>query len=353
MCWVLLTWIDGGTLASIPSRQHQYKSTLRTEPIVELKQPIYYPDLNQLAQYRASRTVKLESGEDVESHSVSYLYTHGKGIQQQHLSVSGRINELADPRVVLVVGLHARDSKELLELVIANRKAYAEKHGYGLYVRYLDDFDSTNAEDITKAALMRDAMAAFPSAQWMWYLEQDAIITNLDHDLYGSLLDPAALGPQMIRGAAVVPPESEVHTYKRVPATNIEFICAQNDRGMSASSFFVKNNPLYGQILMEFWSDPLQSQYSGFKAVKGAVISGQSDASLTHLVQWHPLLFSRMAVVPAKALGSWIDDGSIIKNQNYASGDFVAILHSTNEDTPVNRDVVLSRWHSLQNLGSI
>lgn len=352
--WLLTLWTH-----TRPSGyfDQTYKSTLRREPIEYLKQPIYYPDLGQLAQYRAGHMVKLANGQDVESHKVSYLYKGSKATKLASSSNSKDSttngNTRGDPPLVLVVGIRAKDAKELLELVVENRRKYAEKHQYGLYIRYLDDFDMADSEDLTKAALMRDAMAAFPTAEWMWYLEQDAAIMNMDHDIYSQLLTPEALNPQMIRGAPVVPPQSEVHTYKRVPASNIEFVCAQNDRGLSSTSFFVKNTRLYGQILMEFWSDPLQRQYVGFKTRNEGVISGQSDASLTHLVQWHPLLFSRMAVVPAKAVGSWIDDGATIHDQQYANGDFVAILHSTNEDTPVNRDVVLGRWHSLLNQGTI
>ncbi|KAF5102795.1 hypothetical protein D0Z03_000349 [Geotrichum reessii] len=278
-----------------------------------------------------------------------------------HILKTG-VNELKDtnPPLVLVLGLDAdRYSKDYLANVLADRLAYAKKHNYGLYARYLQDFAPNEKEDPeieieldplewAKTNLMREAMAAFDKAAWMWWLEQDAVIMDTEFDIGSDLVfDKAKLSKQMIRDAPIIPPESIIHTYKHVRADQIKFITTQNDVGICMASYLIRNDPLYGRILMDYLRDPLHRKYPGFRSAG----SGQAvDAAVTHLVQWHPAILSRMALVPASVLGAPPEETKLLKTLEYKTGEFVRRLKSSLlEHRGVrDNDYISDEWKSVK-----
>ncbi|ANB15913.1 Mnn11p [Sugiyamaella lignohabitans] len=306
-----------------------YKTYVRkmsngAETVMYSTSPYITPDITRLAEYRTSQYVTLADGKIVDSRKHAILYNGPK----------------PGPQIVLVIGLDSDAySQEYLNQILEDRKAYAKKHGYGLYARYIRDYvgnmpggmdDAETAASFGKVFLIREAMYAFKDCKWVWWLDQDAVIMNHDLKVESDILDPAALKELIIRDAPILPPSSVVHTYKRVPAEKIRLIVTQNDRGISTSSFLVSNDQIYGHILIGYWMDPLQRGYQGFN--DNNALNRRLDASLSHMVQWHPAILSRMAVIPRRTIASSIDEGDVLKNQQYAAGDFVKILRSTNEE---------------------
>lgn len=308
--------------------------------------PYIYPDVSRLSEYRTSQLVTLTDGTVVNSRMHSIIYNPDDG---------------SHPRVVMVTGLNSDEySKEYLEMVINDRLQYAKQHGFGLYIRYIKDFvtelptDTASAEDkaaamsFAKVSLMREAMFAFDKSQWMWWLDQDAVIMKHDFDLEQELLDANNFDNYMIRDAPIIPPESIIHTYKRVGADQIKFIITQNDRGLSTASFLVTNDELYGRMLMGYWADPLHRTYSGFQSHVGP--DGQLEASLTHMVQWHPAILSKMAVVSHQILGARPDEGKVLAGQKYEEGGFVYLVRSTNEAKFPGFDAINVEWKNANGL---
>lgn len=313
-------------------------------------EPYIYPDLTKLDEYKRYKTIELPDGRKVASSKNSLIYKPSKAAAKSFnaqkwldnlLKHGGVAQELQDanPPLVLVLGLDAdRYSKDYLIRVLNDRLAYAKKHGYGLYARYLQDFqpeEETNPEIETKldplewakTALMREAMYAFSHAAWLWWLEQDAVIMNHEFDIGSQLVfDKQALSQQMIRDAPIIPPESIIHTYKHVPAEQIKFITTQNDAGISMNSYLIRNDQLYGRMLLDYLKDPLHRTYPGFRAAG----SGRAvDAAVTHLVQWHPAILSRMALVAPSVLGAHPDEGKLLKGISFKKGSFVYLLKSS------------------------
>lgn len=292
--------------------------------------PYIYPDLGHIAEYRASHTVALPDGQSVASHTHSKLFRSTK-----------------KPQVVLVLPLDDAYPQDYLEKIIQDRLKYAKRHGYGLYARYIRDFagsaqgdtDQDVSLEFARIFLMREAAYAFQGVQWLWYLDQDAVIMDHTTAISDTLLTPSSLTNLMIRNAPIIPPESIIHTYRRVPADRIKFIVTQNDRGISTTSFLLRNDDMYGGVLLNYWIDPLHRSYDGFNTYDGAM--GPIDASLTHMVQWHPSILSRMAVVPNNKLVAYKDDGKVLKKQQFNDGDFVLHLHSTNEASRVPVDKIV------------
>lgn len=300
-----------------------------------VKEPYIFPDLSKLEEYRKSKTVELKDGRKVQSSKHSIIYKPGKS-QAHHFSAQALLGKIlgrhsaaeelqnANPPLVLVLGLDAqRYSKAYLSGVLADRLAYAKRHGYGLYARYLQDFQpeeevTGNSEtkldplEWAKVHLTREAMFAFTDGAWLWWLEQDAVILNHSFDIGAQVIfDKHALSQKMIRDAPIIPPKSIIHTYKFVPSNQIKLITTQNELGISMSSYLVRNDELYGRVLFDYLRDPLHRTYPGFRSSG----SGRAlEAAMTHLVQWHPAILSRMALVSPLLLGAFPQDGKVQKD---------------------------------------
>lgn len=319
------------------------------QTVTVVKQPYIYPDLTKLEEYRKHRTVELKDGRKVASNKNAVIYKPDK-TAAAHFSAQNVLGKIlgggntaelkdANPPLVLVLGLDAdRYSREYLANVLADRLAYAKKHGYGLYARYLQDFqpdEETNPEieakldplEWAKIYMIREAMFSFSKASWLWWLEQDAVIMNPNFDIGSELVfDKEALSKHMIRDTPVIPPESIIHTYKHVPADHIRFITTQNDAGISMNSYLIRNDFLYGRMLFDYLRDPLHRTYPGFRAAG----SGRAvEAAVTHLVQWHPAILSRMALVMPSLMAALPEDGKLLKGMAFKKGSFVYLTKSS------------------------
>ncbi|ODQ67345.1 hypothetical protein NADFUDRAFT_49778 [Nadsonia fulvescens var. elongata DSM 6958] len=238
----------------------------------------------------------------------------------------------SSPKIIVVTGFDRNmGGVDFHKEVLANRLTYAQKHGYGVYGRYFQDYKQfIEHHGITrdkignwaKFFIIRDAMLAFPDAERIWWLDLNVVITNDNINLEEHVLDPKVLDTIMLRDQALIPPESIIHTYKRVPADQIKFVVTQDDKGLSASSFVVSND-LYGRVLMDYWRDPLQMKYGAYRDQQP---SSPENAALTHLVQWHPTILSKVALVPGRYLASRAREGVLVKDNGYVEGDLTYVL---------------------------
>lgn len=364
------------------SRGYVYNNALTLSII---HSPYIYPDISKLEEYRRHRKVELLDGTKVASktHAIVYKPKAKNGIffknkNQQirpdllnMITVQGDTfeQERMDPPIVLVVGLDAdRYPRKYLDLVIKDRLAYAKKHGYGIYIRYLQDFQTLNDDEVldrnginniprnrmaslefAKISLMREAMFSFSSSAWFWWLDQDAIIMNQDFDIgTGLVFNKKELSRVMFRDKPIVPPESIVHTYKRNSASKVKLIMLQNDLGINMSSFLVRQDQLYGRVLMDYLMDPLHRKYQGFQ---DAGIGKALDSAMTHLLQWHPLILTRMALVPPAYLGAYPEGNYILKGSKYRNGDLVYLLKSSliGNRGVLDADFIMDEWLVIKN----
>lgn len=328
-----------GSIGALFSRSsHPYVihdgSTVQTV----VKSPYIYPDLARYSEYKLMQSVTLDTGKKVNSAKHSYKYSGSE-----------------TPEVILVSGFisDAGYTAEYLQRVLDNRLEFAKTHGHGLYIRYMKDFQGSKVvgnndgfrfqrAEFAKLYLIREAMYAFPDAKWIWWLDQDAIIKNPDYDIKGELLTPAELEKKIERDVPILPPESVIHTYKRVSGSNIRLIVSQNDRGISTQSFFVSNDDMYGHVLMEYWMDPLHRNYHGFIEDSVNQYSGL-EASITHMVQWHPAILSKLAIVSHKYLGSYLKETALIKGQDDPPYN-VLLLRSPDEHGFPGFDTINQSW---------
>lgn len=249
------------------------------------------------------------------------------------------------PPVVLVLGINPEKYRaEYIERIISNRKRYAQKFGYGLYVRLVSDFKSLYLESAsgnpswTKLPILRAAMQAFPESQHFWYLDQDGLITDFSTSIEDKIINKDALEGVLRRNIPIVHNFDIIKTYKHTPAENMRLIITQNEHGVNPNSFILANNvgPVdrfqYPKVLLDLWGDPAYRHYHGFA-------ERSEEAALDHLLLWHPTLLSRTAVVPARELAglSAIKDGKkdILDKDEYLynKGDTALILIQCEESS--------------------
>ncbi|KAK9366523.1 galactosyl transferase GMA12/MNN10 family-domain-containing protein [Lipomyces kononenkoae] len=228
----------------------------------------------------------------------------------------------AGHHVVLVLGLDSKNYKEdYLGRIVENRREYADAQKYGLYVRNISDFKDM-VHDAAKPGwyklpLMRSAMRDNPGSTYFWYLDQNAIIMNPNLNIESHITETKRLNSLALRDIPVVPPDSNIRTYRHVPADRMKFIISQDHEGFQTGSFILKNGE-YSRYVLDAWFDKLYQEYKFQKDEKSA---------LEHLAQWHPTVLSKMAVIPQRIFNAYPNG---VGDSTYQDGDFVASLAGCN-----------------------
>lgn len=252
------------------------------------------------------------------------------------------------PEVVLVVSLNPETySTTYMQKVLDNRRAYATRHGYGLYIRYSTDFrpEYESAHDPSynpvkkttwtwsKLAIMKAALRAYPTAKHFWYLHSDAFVIELETDLVASLIEPEALAPKMMRGRdVIIQGKSTAQSYLHTQASDVKLIATQDWAGISGTSFILantdKDNRQFAHSLLDFWNDPLYKAYPNFGT--------KENSAINHILTWHAVFLSKTAIVGARELAPYTGH-SLLKEQSgwevkeyerlaYKTDDFILVL---------------------------
>ncbi|KAL2759409.1 glycosyltransferase family 34 protein [Sodiomyces alcalophilus JCM 7366] len=216
-----------------------------------------------------------------------------------------------DPPVVLVTVLDERKhGMAHSQSIRENREQYAKRHGYETMFVHVGDYDLDEADESwARIPAMRHALTNFPECGHIWFLDQDAYIMEPAESLGEMLLEPHLLGKIMRRGVAVAP-DSIIKTFSHLRGRDIELVLTQDVGGLSTGSFVVRNGE-WAKFFLESWFDPLYRSYKFRKA---------EEHALEHMVQWHPTILSKLAIVPQRLINSYVDGN---EEGGFQDGDFV------------------------------
>lgn len=230
------------------------------------------------------------------------------------------------PQIVVVTAIDfEKYSLGGLTTLVQNRVDYAHEQNYGVYVRWYQEFlpwlnsfanyDNEEKRKWVRIFCLRAAMFAFPEAKYFWYFDQDGLIMDTSINLKQYVLSDEALGPIMLRDHPVSPKNGIVKTYKSSKPQNARLILIQSADKIETDSFIVKNDP-EGKSMIEFWSSELFFQYPNFPY--------GPDSAITHILQWHPFLLSRSALIPGRTIGGRHSNTQIEDDDHihYIKGDF-------------------------------
>ncbi|KAG6039721.1 hypothetical protein E4U41_002160 [Claviceps citrina] len=220
-----------------------------------------------------------------------------------------------NPSVVLVTVVDPVEANEAyLATIRENREKYAARHGYQTMIINAQDYDTEGAPiSWAKIFAMRHALSRYPDCKFIWYLDQDAYIMDPSKSLDDQVTDARKLESLMIKDYPVVPPDSIIKTFSHLRGENIDFIVSQDKEGLVHKSVVIRNGG-WAKFFIETWFDPMYRSYNFQKAERHA---------LEHIVQWHPTILSKLALVPQRTLASYSQSSL---GDQYQEGDFVVMF---------------------------
>ncbi|KAL9601969.1 MAG: hypothetical protein Q9219_002193 [cf. Caloplaca sp. 3 TL-2023] len=224
------------------------------------------------------------------------------------------------PEVVVITLLDEENmSKEYIGKVQENRRHYASRHGYATFFPNVSDYhfgDSPRSWALVPA--LRHAMTVHPHSTYFFALSPHALIMNPSINLKSHVLDKKKLESLMLKDKPVVPPDSVIKTFGNLKGDRIDLVLTQDGEGLCQGSVILKRGD-WAKFFLDTWFDPLYRSYNFQKAEAHA---------LEHIVQWHPTILTKLALVPQRLLNSYGIDISSRggKNVMHKDGDFVVRL---------------------------
>ncbi|CAN8103603.1 unnamed protein product [Discula destructiva] len=219
------------------------------------------------------------------------------------------------PAVIVTVLDEKRFGAKYTELLKENRRLYAEKHGYATFFPNVGDYEMGRApRSWTKVVAMRHALTLHPDATYFWYVDVDTFIMNSQLSVERDVMAAGRLEQTMIVDHPVVPPDSIIKTFSHLSGAGVDLVLTQDKDGLATSSFILRNSE-WSRFFLETWFDPIYRSYNFQKADLHA---------LEHIVQWHPTILSKLALVPQRTINSYAKPD---KGQEYQTGDLAVRFH--------------------------
>jgi mannan polymerase II complex MNN11 subunit len=231
-----------------------------------------------------------------------------------------------------------------------NRKKYADRHGYAVYTANPWDFNLGGAPaGWGRIPAVRKAMAAYPDSTYFFYLDSHALIMNQALSLHSHILEKSRIEKIMLRDQPVVPPDSVIKTFRHLTGDRIEFVLTQDNEGLHQGSWILRRDRTkigmsWAEYLLDSWYDPMFRFYNFQK---------EEQHALEHIVQWHPTILLKLALVPQRIMNSYNrapqSPKGLQQNGLYEEGDFVVHFWGCDKDKTRDCEAELDPfWDFLQ-----
>ncbi|KAL8626465.1 hypothetical protein Q9189_007833 [Teloschistes chrysophthalmus] len=230
-------------------------------------------------------------------------------------------------QVVIVTLLDEENlSAGYMEKIKKNRKDYAARHGYTTFFPKTSDYafgDSPRSWALIPS--LRHALTLHPHTPYFFSLSPHAIITNPSLPLHTSILSPRKLESLMLKDRPVVPPDSVIKTFGNLRGDRVDLVLTQDGEGLCQGSFVLRRGD-WAKFFLDTWFDPLYRSYNFQKA---------EGHALEHIVQWHPTILTKLALIPQRALNAYNVDIASRGGRDamYKDGDFVVRLVGCESDS--------------------
>ncbi|CAI7566791.1 hypothetical protein N7533_008145 [Penicillium manginii] len=220
--------------------------------------------------------------------------------------------------VVIVTVLDRKAlSESFIKKIVTNREDYAKRHGYTNFFASTSDYEEAIGDSPRSWATLpavRHALARNPSSKYFFYLSAHALIMDPTKSLKSHLLDRSKLESLMMKDVPVVPPDSIIKTFPHLKEKDVDLIVTRDSEDLSPGSFILKNGD-FARYFLDLWFDPLFRSYGFAKA---------ETHGLDHIIQWHPTVLARTALVPQRVLNAYSKDSpGASMDGTYKDGDLV------------------------------
>ncbi|PYH96254.1 hypothetical protein BO71DRAFT_448802 [Aspergillus ellipticus CBS 707.79] len=246
------------------------------------------------------------------------------------------------PSVVIVTVLdRAGFSNEYTQKIVKNREDYAKRHGYINFFANVSDYETALDEapkSWTVVPAVRHAMASHPYSEYFFHLGAHALIMNPTKSLESHVLEKSRLESLMRKDASVVPPDSIIKTFSHIQAQDVDLIITTDNEDMNPGSFVLKQGD-FAKFFLDLWFDPLYRTYNFAKA---------ETHVLDHIVQWHPTILARLALIPQRVINAYSKVSSAATTDGtYKEGDFVIRFPGCDTDTKRSCEKEMTPYYRL------
>lgn len=126
----------------------------------------------------------------------------------------------------------------------------------------------------------------------------------------------------MLKDIPVVPPDSVIHTFSHLKPSQVYLILTQDADNVAPTSFILRNTGAisvaagrpkdnWSHYFLDAWFDPLYRAYAFQKA---------ENHALEHIIQWHPTILAKLAIVEQRVLNSYTYHSDIAPDEQYFTG---------------------------------
>ncbi|KAL4909052.1 hypothetical protein BDW74DRAFT_174268 [Aspergillus multicolor] len=264
---------------------------------------------------------------------LSQLFYNRSGTSAAPIGTSG---------VVIVTLLdRALYSDAYIQKIIKNREDYAERHGYTNFFANFSDYDSYIGNSPRSWGIVpaiRHAMASHPSATYFFHLDVHALFMNPNESLEARLLNKHQLESLMRRNVPVVAPDSIIKTFSHLRSEDIDLIATNDAEDLATGSFVIRQGD-FAHFFLDTWFDPLYRSYNFAKA---------ETHSFEHIVQWHPTVLARLALVPQRVINSYSKDSpQAAVDGTYKDGDLIIRFFECDTDPKRNCEKGMDPYYNL------
>lgn len=252
------------------------------------------------------------------------------------------INPSKDKIVVLTVTKNNNNSKENLKNIIENRQEYCQYHGYIHYFLNLtssststtttissSSFKNSNLNnkkinDIDMIKSIRQTFKDNPSAEWVWWLDTDALIMNPYFDLTKEVLNDNALEQRLtygrpLRNSATNFVNGAYMERGEINFKNLDIIISQDFFGLNRGSFFIKRSS-FSDYFLDTWEDMISDDDDDDNDDKDN--NENNKNKFNQLFLNHEKFQQHFGLVPQRLFNSYMeeDEGWVWA---YKEGDFL------------------------------
>ncbi|KAI1922097.1 putative alpha-1,6-mannosyltransferase mnn11 [Ophidiomyces ophidiicola] len=240
---------------------------------------------------------------------------------------SSSVSVQSGPNVVLVTVLDEKKfSDKYIQRIKQNREDYAKRHamadvdgptGYATFYASTSEYTSVlegAPQSWAIVPVLRHAMALYPGSMYFFHLSPHSLIMEPTMPIASNLLEPKKLGSLMMKDVPVVPPDSVIKTFSHLSSKDVDLVITQDGENISTGSFVLKQGE-WAKYFLDVWFDPLYRRYNFAKAEIHA---------LDHIVQWHPTILAKLALVPQRLLNAYSPVSQKPSPDGvYREGDFI------------------------------
>ncbi|AET37627.1 alpha-1,6-mannosyltransferase Ecym_1397 [Eremothecium cymbalariae DBVPG len=213
-----------------------------------------------------------------------------------------------DPRIVIILAanegggvLRAKSEQEwaIEGISVANKRAYAKRHGYGLDIKDLTiskRYSHEYREGWQKIDILKQAMRQYPNAEWFWWLDGSTLIMEPDKSLEEHIFSRLeTLAERTLSFNPLdLPPDIPYVDYSE----QIDLLITQDCGGFNLGSFFIKNSE-WSSLLLDMWWDPV-----GYEQ-KHMIWEHREQDALETLYANEPWIREKVGFLPLRSINAF------------------------------------------------